>query len=543
MMRVGRQLPVVSRLREERGFTLVEVLVATVILAIALLGLFGALDLANRADYVNRERQAATSLTREVVEQVRSLPYTQLNPSTLATDLQPLIPNATVSGQGLTVTQPASGGPGTPTAGSAPYVFSVSFTACSEDDPSDGTGDHGPPPASGGSWCADVGPSGTTDSQPDDYKRVSVTVNQTGPRTTSPVQQTVAIYNRPTNGPAISCLTVTGFGCPGTATGVYQQTTTSLTFDVTTTSPASAIQWTVNGNPPPANEIPAGAGDPYTLSYGTTSSQFTWVLPAADGTYTIGATAIDMNGNSGTVGSLQITVNRHMVIAPSSFWAIYNAFIGGYEVQWVPSIDQDVVYYRVFHTYNGVTTQVCQVPGTATSCTDMSAGSLADTPPAMPPGCTYSTANGPANTYWVVGVDYNIPPNQTQLRQSTALSPTANANACENAPSHPNGLSGSAPVNQVINLTWTAPTSPTDADPGDSVQAWRVYRWPQGTPFPGPGSARLSDRLQLVGSGNNMSVTSATDNAADPGGVPQNYCVTAIDVQVNESQCSNTWTG
>jgi hypothetical protein len=58
--------------------------------------------------------------------------------------------------------------------------------------------------------------------------------------------------------------------------------------------------------------------------------------------------------------------------------------------------------------------------------------------------------------------------------------------------------------------------------------------------FPG-----VLGRLQLVGaldaSGN--WVTTATDNSPDPGGVQQNYCVTSVDLHLNESSCSNTFAG
>src|SRR5205807_5910659 len=123
-------------------------------------------------------RQAGTSLGREVVEDVRSLAYTQLTPSsaTLASELQALVPTSTVSGSTLSVTR--SG-----------YTFNVSFGACSLDDASDGAGSHSAAPASGGSWCSDVAAAGTADSQPDDEKRVSVTVTPTGTHTTPTVQQ------------------------------------------------------------------------------------------------------------------------------------------------------------------------------------------------------------------------------------------------------------------------------------------------------------------------------------------------------------------
>ena len=48
----------------------------------------------------------------------------------------------------------------------------------------------------------------------------------------------------------------------------------------------------------------------------------------------------------------------------------------------------------------------------------------------------------------------------------------------------------------------------------------------------------------LIGSADSSgTVTSYTDSSADPGGVAQNYCVTAVDTHMNESTCSNGVTG
>src|SRR5947209_4336083 len=115
------------RITAEQGFTLIEVLVGGVVLVVGLAALLGMIVAASHATLNNRVRQAGTSLGREVVEDVRSLAYTQLTPSsaTLASELQALVPTSTVSGSTLSVTR--SG-----------YTFNVSFGACSLDDASDG---------------------------------------------------------------------------------------------------------------------------------------------------------------------------------------------------------------------------------------------------------------------------------------------------------------------------------------------------------------------------------------------------------------------
>jgi len=166
------------RLQDDGGFTLIEVLVAAAILVSGLLAVFGMLAVASHDSSTNRQRQAETSLAREVLENARSLGYAQLVPGTIATALAPNIPGSVVSGSTLSVNRSI-------------YSFRVSVSACSLDNPDDGYGSHALPPNSGGSWCPDVAAGGTTDTNPDDYKRVSVTVTPAGGQTGPKVQETV----------------------------------------------------------------------------------------------------------------------------------------------------------------------------------------------------------------------------------------------------------------------------------------------------------------------------------------------------------------
>jgi prepilin-type N-terminal cleavage/methylation domain-containing protein len=525
-----------SPVSDERGFTLIEVMVAAMVLVVGLLALLGMLDVASRTTHTNRVRQQATNVAREVVEDVRALAYSpQLaTPNTIATALLPQLSGATQSGSTLTVRR-----------GSAPnasYTFNVTFTSCSLDDPSDGYGDHSSAPASGGSWCPDVASSGTSDSEPDDYKRVSVTVTPTnagGVAPTYPVQQTVLIYNKPVNGPAVSCLTTST--CPGQNPPPIQ-TASSVTFNVTTTSPAYEIQWLVNGNPP-GSQDPTGANGTY-MPNGTTSS-FTWTIPTAagntiDGIYSISAQALDPSGNAGTRSTLQVTVNEHPVIAPTTFNAGYDQQIGGVDIQWVPSADQDVLYYTVYHKIGIVTTVACsQVQGT--SCTDTSAATTAIAP-IWPSGTTCQSppqSSIATNTYWVIGWDRD--PATNVPRPSSYQSLPVDADACDHAPNPPSNLTGLLSNGQ-LGLSWSAPSpaDPDSASNGDTITAWRIYRW-----SPSQGSTpqvSLGNRLALVGAGNGSPfVTTATDASPDPGGAPQDYCVTAVDTHLNESQCSNVW--
>jgi Tfp pilus assembly protein PilV len=532
LTRLGR------RLRASEGFTIVEVMVAAVVLVVGLGAVLSMLVTADHVISTTRYRQEETSIAREVLEDARNLPYTQVIQSSLASSLQSSVPNSTLSGSTLVVKRYLS--PST----SGQVNFDVTFTSCSLDSPSDGYGNHDSAPLSGGSWCPDTAANATTDSNPDDFKRVSVTVTPET-RTTPTVQQTVLVYQRPVNGPAVSCLSTTST-CPGV--NVTTTNGSSLNFNVTTTATASRIQWLVNGNPPASNQIGGGGVDPYAPS--STSSSFTWKYPTTtfggntytiDGTYTITAVAYDSDGNSGTRSTVQVTLNQHTVLPPSSITAGWNDLMQGVDIQWLPSVDQDVLYYTVYHTWNGVTTQVttCGTSGqvNGTSCTDTAALLNAQNPPipSLRPTCTnpgqsYTTSN----TYYVLGWDKD--PSTGSARQSTFSHLTSDANLCNHQPNAPSSLVATA-SGSTIQLSWTAP-SPGDPDTGDSIQDWRIYRWNATGSMSDPGS-----RYQLIGTSTSSPVTSYTDTAPDPGGVTQSYCVTSVDTRLNESSCSNAVTG
>ncbi|MGN6188354.1 MAG: prepilin-type N-terminal cleavage/methylation domain-containing protein [Conexibacter sp.] len=507
-----------ARVTDQGGFTIVEVLVAAVVLVVGLGGLLQMLVTADHAISTTRLRQAETSLAREVLEDARGLSSTQLTSTAIASALQSTVPQATLSGSNLVVSR-AVASSGTPTR------FSIAFNACVLDSPSDGYGSHSSPPASGGTWCPDVAASGTQDSNPEDYRRVSVTVTPSD-RSTPTVQQTILIYSRVVNGPAVTCLS-TSATCPGP--NVTITSGSSLTFNVTTTAVAARIQWLVNGNTPPSAQIASGSTDPYAPS--GTSSSFTWSFPTADGTYAIAAVAYDSNGNSGTRATVVVTLNRHQVIAPTSFSAGWNDLTGGVEAQWVPSVDQDVLYYRVYRQYGSNAAQLVATCGNVngTSCADAPESAFAPPLPSARPNPCTSSAQTYTTTdyYWVVGVDTD--PTTGAARESALQSPRVDANLCDHQPYAPSTLSGTLSSGQLA-LSWNAP-SPAASDSWNSIQAWRVYRWPSSRSVQIPG-----DRYQLVG--NSPAATSYTDGSPDPGGVQQSYCVTAVDTHLNESPCS-----
>lgn len=71
----------VEQLRDERGFTLVEVLVAMIVLGIGVSALLGALGMNAKTSFANRNQSASESLLTAAAEYVKGLPWSQFSPS------------------------------------------------------------------------------------------------------------------------------------------------------------------------------------------------------------------------------------------------------------------------------------------------------------------------------------------------------------------------------------------------------------------------------------------------------------------------------
>src|ERR1700747_3360245 len=77
-----------SRLSSEAGFTLIEVLVASIVLAVGITALFALVDSSVKASFSTRAREGATSLARQVLEDAHTVPYSQLAPTSVTEQLQ-----------------------------------------------------------------------------------------------------------------------------------------------------------------------------------------------------------------------------------------------------------------------------------------------------------------------------------------------------------------------------------------------------------------------------------------------------------------------
>lgn len=81
--------------RNEKGLTLVEVLVAAVILGIIAVGLFAALDVGARLTVAGREQVKAVNLAQEKMEELRGIPYDALNSVAAEAYFEPTVPGFT----------------------------------------------------------------------------------------------------------------------------------------------------------------------------------------------------------------------------------------------------------------------------------------------------------------------------------------------------------------------------------------------------------------------------------------------------------------
>src|SRR4051794_1272529 len=74
--------------RDETGFTLVEVLVAIVLLTVGVLGTMSLADTANGRTSDTKGREGASSLARDLIESTRTVAFNDVNNTDLPAQLQ-----------------------------------------------------------------------------------------------------------------------------------------------------------------------------------------------------------------------------------------------------------------------------------------------------------------------------------------------------------------------------------------------------------------------------------------------------------------------
>ena len=469
-----------SRLRSERGFTLIEVMVTMLILVIGIGATLALIDGANGRTLATKKREGGNALSREVIEASRSVPYRQLNPTSAKTTIQAI--------PGLADTTPLTGAW---TIERRKTVYTVELSVCSIDDDQDGLGD-----ITGGNYCGGGG--GVADRNPDDYKRVTVNVSWKSGNTTMSIKQAGLVNNEASSaGPAVDFTSQTPGGL-GAAGAEITSHVSQIKFGVTADPDAVAIRFAVDG-----------------VLRGTASSStatFDWDIDSGgqhvpDGTYNVSVTALDKDGVPGPTRSRTIRLNRDIPSKPQDVFGGFNPRIGFpdahdiVEIIWARNTEPDVTGYRVYRETGATDTLVCDyaTEPTQTECRDMN-------PPA-----------DPTIEYYVVALDEDPftggPRKGDESDHLTAF-------RASTQPNQPASLTATADGDDIV-LTW--PDAPPVLPPytGSDVIFYRVYR--DGT--------FIGDREIRTGQ---ESLTAFRDSGAV--GAGYEYYVTAVDENFSESK-------
>jgi prepilin-type N-terminal cleavage/methylation domain-containing protein len=461
-----------SRLRDERGFTLIEVMVTMLILVVGIAGAIAMIDGANARTLANKEREAGNALTREVIEAARSVPYRQLTPTTALAQLQAI--------PGLEDTDPG----GVWTVERRNQTYTISLGVCSVDDDQDGFG------TTGGGFCA--AQTSTADQNPDDYKRISVDVSWVRGGVTRDIKQVGIVNNEASSsGPSVEFTNQVPAGEEITLP------TPSINFTVQAEDGTAVIRFAVDG---------------VLLDSATTSpTTFKWDIDSGgthipDGTYIVSVTAFDAEGTPGPTKSRTIRLNRDAPAAPEDVFGGWNSRWGDatdlVELQWSRNTEPDVTGYRV---YRKLASGDQVVPG----CDQPTAPSFTDCIDHNPPA-------GATIDYYVVALDQN--PATGQPREG-GKSLVLTATRATTKPNQAATLSAVEDNGSVV-LVWDDAPAFTPPYTGSPVIFYRVYR--DGT--------TLSHRIARTGQ---EALTAFRDIGAAAGN--HQYYVTSVDENFSES--------
>jgi prepilin-type N-terminal cleavage/methylation domain-containing protein len=416
--------------RGERGFTLIEVVAATLILLVGVLATTAMLNASSRANATNRQRDTATNVARELIESARSIPYERISEPGVNTALQAI--------------------PGLEDGPESGYVlmrngvsYTVDIEVCVMDDPKDGGG----PRATTETFCATSAAAGTEDKNPEDYKRVTATVVWTREGVERRVQQT-GIINNPgsASGPAIRSI------APRDGTTITANLS-QLVVDVTTSSKPAAINWLLDGSvrqPPPVQQGTTGLNWAFTWDIGDKETG------TLDGPYILSAEAFNQYGVSGPGRQETVILNRRQPFQPRRVTGGRTIF-GTVEIEWEANSERDIIGYEVRRIdATGSAVVVCPLldQGLETACTDT-------TPPGTDPleYVVYAYDRDAA------GVPREGDPSDHRI-----------VSAGNQAPFPPTDLAAERNADGSVTLTWARP-APEDPDgPPDGVEFYRIYR-------------------------------------------------------------------
>lgn len=341
-----------SMLGDQRGFTLVEVLVAATLLVIGVLGTMAMVDSSNAETRLSGGREGATNLAREVVEGARSLGYDELLPASVDARLQAL--------PGLATTTPGSW-----TVKRRGITYSISTSLCSVDDPKDGYGSH-----AGATYCADSASTGTTDAQADDFKRLTVDASWSRNSGTRSLRQVALIDSPASKGPRIISLVATApVVANPAAPKITSASVTAVSFKATAPAGVASVTYAVDGVDK-GQAVRAANGSDWTFDLS--------LAGLSDGGYDVSARAVDARGVAGPEFTIPMTLIRGQPAAPRGLVGGPNTvYVNGtstpvVELEWKANSERNVIGYRAYNARNAL---VCpanaQTLSLKLSCIDM----------------------------------------------------------------------------------------------------------------------------------------------------------------------------
>ncbi len=370
-----------SKLRDQHGFTIVEVAVSATLLVVGVLGTMALVDSSNAETQLAGGRDGATNLAREVVEGARSVGYDQLQQGTVVAKLQALPGLASMSGTSWTVQRRG-------------IVYTLTATLCSVDDPKDGYGAH----PGVGTYCADSSSTGTADAQPEDFKRIAVEASWTRKGSIQRVRQTAMINSPASKGPQVSALVATSPVVPDPAAPkITSAGVNTVSFKATAPPGVQSVTYSVDGTEK-GNATVAANGTDWTFSIG--------IAGLSDGGYDVSVRATDQKGVTGPAFTIPLTLIRGTPAAPSGLVGGPNRiYVGGtlqpvVELEWHANPERNVIGYRVYNASNAL---VC--PGSAQtlslklSCIDMANTGGAYRVTALYRNASDVVTEGPSSTY------------------------------------------------------------------------------------------------------------------------------------------------
>lgn len=465
------------RARDERGFTIIEVLAAMVILLVGVLATAKIIDATSQANAATRQRDAATNIARELIEGAHSIPYERVSEPGVNAALQAIPGLEDAPGGGYVIRRNG-------------VDYTITIDVCVMDDPKDGGG----PRVATTTFCSNSAPPGTQDKNPEDYKRVTTTITWRLHNLQHRAVQT-GIINNPgsASGPAIRLIVPRGYGAPYV---VSDPSVTAVPIDITTSSKPAAINWLLDGTvkqPAPVQNGSTGLVWTATWNIGTTLTPQSGTL---DGDYIISAEAFNQYGVSGPGRQETVILNRRKPFPPPQVAGGRSKF-GTVEIEWTANSERDIIGYKVFRVSPGPLVQICPLT-TETSCAD----------PAPP--------DAPLVQYVVYAYDRDT----AGVEREGDVSDTLDVTKDNQAPFPPTSLSGEAAADGTVTLRWSRP-APADPDTGDTIAFYRIYR---------DGQA-IGDRYERWYDTRDLPEWQDTQT----GGTKHSYSVTAVDTHFGES--------